>query len=308
MKAGYLYTLMALGSFGMLGILNKLTEVKKCRPSAVSALLCMWSAVMVWAFLVFFKHSGVSAPGSVIVVAILFGICGAIATIAFLTGLKYGKISTSWLIINLSSAVPAIASILVYGESVTLRKGAGLGVAAGALFLLYKDKEKEELEQPAPAIEGSGNGSPRLNPRANKLLWLQLMFVAFLTNGLGSFGLKILAERQLSEQYQYQYLVFWYLSASVIAAIFFLAKHSKPFKSEILMSTGMGLCSVLGQLGMVMALSSKIPGYLVFPVAIGGNLFIVVAGGLILFKERLRSYGIVGLVAGVAALVILAIP
>src|SRR5215831_18342775 len=112
MKAGYLYTLMALGSFGMLGILNKLTEVKKCRPSAVSALLCMWSAVMICGFLVFFKHSNVSAPGKVIVVAIIFGICGAIATIAFLTGLKYGKISTSWLIINLSSAVPAIASIL----------------------------------------------------------------------------------------------------------------------------------------------------------------------------------------------------
>jgi drug/metabolite transporter (DMT)-like permease len=79
-------------------------------------------------------------------------------------------------------------------------------------------------------------------------------------------------------------------------------------KSEILMGAGMGLSSVLGQLGMVMAMSSHVPGYLVFPLAIGGNLFIVVAGGLILFKERLRTYGFAGLGLGVVALVILAIP
>ncbi len=306
MAVGYLYTLMALGSFGVLGILNKVAEVKKCRPSAVSASLCMWAAVLVCAYLIFFKHSGVSAPSNVIVVATLFGIIGAIASISFLAGLKYGKISTSWLIINLSSAVPAIASILVYGESVTLRKGAGLGVAAGALYLLYKDKEIEELEAANPAIEGSGN-SP-LRGRANKLLWLQLMFVAFMTNGLGSFGLKILAEKHLSGQYQYQYLVFWYVASSVIAGFVFLTGHSKPRKSEVLMGAGMGLCSVLGQLGMVLAMSSQVPGYLVFPLAIGGNLFIVVAGGLILFKERVRSYGYLGLGLGVTALVILAIP
>ena len=92
MSVGYLYTLVALASFGMLGILNKVAEVKKCRPSAVSASLCMWSGVMVCAYLVFYKHSSVSAPRQVIVVAILFGISAAIASIAFLAGLKYGKI------------------------------------------------------------------------------------------------------------------------------------------------------------------------------------------------------------------------
>jgi drug/metabolite transporter (DMT)-like permease len=308
MNVGYLYVLMALASFGLLGILNKVAEVKKCRPSAVSASLCMWSAAMVCAYLVFYKHSSVSAPRHVIVVAILFGISAAVASIAFLTGLKYGKISTSWLIINLSSAVPAIASILVYGERVTLRKGAGLGVAAAALFLLYKEKDTEESERPNPAIESAVSAAPKSRARANKFLWLQLMFVAFLTNGLGSFGLKILAERHLSAQYQFQYLVFWYLSSTVIAGLVFLTKHSKPRKSEILMGAGMGLASVLGQLGMVLAMTSNVPGYLVFPLAIGGNLFLVVAGGIILFKERVRSYGIVGLGLGVAALVILAIP
>jgi drug/metabolite transporter (DMT)-like permease len=252
---------------------------------------------------VFYKHSSISAPRHVIGVAVLFGISASIASIAFLTGLKYGKISTSWLIINLSSAVPAIASILVYGERVTLRKGAGLGVAAAALFLLYKDKDMEEPERPDPGTRSAGSAAPKLGARKTKLLWLQLMLVAFLTNGLGSFGLKILAERHLSGQYQFQYLVFWYLSSTALAGLVFLTQHSKPRKSEILMGAGMGLASVLGQLGMVLAMSSNVPGYLVFPLAIGGNLFLVVAAGMILFKERVRSYGIVGLGLGVAALV-----
>jgi drug/metabolite transporter (DMT)-like permease len=307
MNLGYLYTFVALASFGILGILNKVAEVKKCRPSAVIASLCLWSAAMVCAYLRYFKHSGLSAPRNVVVVATIFGITGAIASIAFLAGLKYGKISTSWLIINLSSAVPAVASILLYGESVTLRKGAGLGVSAGALFLLYKDKQAEESEKVTGAT-GAPRSSPSSGSSKDKLLWLQLMFVAFLTNGLGSFGLKILAEKHLSGQYQFQYLLFWYLTSSLIAAFVFLTKHSKPMKSEILMGAGMGLSSVLGQLGMVMAMSSHVPGYLVFPLAIGGNLFIVVAGGLILFKERLRTYGFAGLGLGVVALVILAIP
>jgi drug/metabolite transporter (DMT)-like permease len=308
MTVGYLYTVMALGSFGLLGILNKVAEVKKCRPSAVSASLCLWSAAMVFAYLRFSRHSGPGAPRNVIVVATVFGITGAIASISFLAGLKYGKISTSWLIINLSSAGPAVASILLYGESVTLRKGTGLAVAAAALFLLYKDKVAEESDRVNRSTGKSENGPTKSRASKDKRLWLQLMFVAFLTNGLGAFGLKILAEKHLSGQYQFQYLFFWYLASSIISALAFLTKHSKPLKREIVMGAGMGLCSLLGQLGMVLAMSSRVPGYLVFPLAIGGNLFIVVAGGLILFKERLRAYGFVGLGLGVAALVILAVP
>ncbi|MGH9448960.1 MAG: hypothetical protein ACRD11_00295 [Terriglobia bacterium] len=148
----------------------------------------------------------------------------------------------------------------------------------------------------------------RLRGQTPNQLWLQLMAIALLTNGLGPFGLKILAERHLAHQYQYQYLVFWYLTAFVISSIVFLAGHSKPFKREILIGATMGLFSLLGQVGLVLALSSNVPGYLVFSLALGGSLFVVVAGGMVLFKERLKGYGIAGLVLGAAAIVILTLP
>lgn len=144
MVAGYLFALMSLGSFGVLGLLNKVADAKQCRPSAISALAFMWSAALVFGFLVFVRHSGVSAPAKVIWLAVPFGITAAVCGIAFLAGLKYGKISTSWLVINLSAGVPAILSILIYRESVSFYKAVGLGMAVVALFLLYKDKETED--------------------------------------------------------------------------------------------------------------------------------------------------------------------
>lgn len=134
------------------------------------------------------------------------------------------------------------------------------------------------------------------------------MAIALLTNGLGPFGLKILSERNLAHEYQYPYLFFWYFTAFVVSMIVFLRGHSKPFRREILIGAGMGCFSLLGQVGLVMALSSSVPGYLVFTLSLGGSLFVVVAGGVILFKERLKGYGIAGLVVGAAAILILAMP
>lgn len=147
MTMGYLYALMSLGSFGVLGLLNKVADARECRPSSISALACLWAAIMLSGFLLLFKGSGVQAPPAVLWIAIPFGVVMAISGIAFLAGLKYGKISTSWLVINLSAGVPAILSILIYGEKVSFHKAIGLALAVAALFLLYKDRAGETTEE-----------------------------------------------------------------------------------------------------------------------------------------------------------------
>jgi drug/metabolite transporter (DMT)-like permease len=56
-----------------------------------------------------------------------------------------------------------------------------------------------------------------------------------------------------------------------------------------------------------MALENGVPGYIVFPVTTGGNLFLVAAAGVFLFRERIGRYGVAGIVAGVLALVLLSL-
>ena len=41
-------------------------------------------------------------------------------------------------------------------------------------------------------------------------MWLRLMTIAFFANGLGPFGLRILADKGLLAPYRLPYLAFWY--------------------------------------------------------------------------------------------------
>ena len=71
------------------------------------------------------KVLDIPAPGWLTAVA-----CGFLASVAILNfqhGVRFGKISTSWLIINLSTALPTVLSILIYREAVSVRRALGLG-------------------------------------------------------------------------------------------------------------------------------------------------------------------------------------
>jgi multidrug transporter EmrE-like cation transporter len=69
----------------------------------------------------------------------------------------------------------------------------------------------------------------------------------------------------------------------------------------------MGLCSLGGQAFTGLALSHGIPGHVAFPLTTGGSLFLVALAGIILFKERVGHYGLLGIVLGICSLVLLSI-
>jgi drug/metabolite transporter (DMT)-like permease len=138
-------------------------------------------------------------------------------------------------------------------------------------------------------------------------LWLRLMLVAFLANGIGPFGLKILSEQGLAARYQAQYLLYWYLGAFVFAIAAILRDRLRPYGREIWLGALMGGCSLLGQAFTGLALSHGVPGHVAFPITTGGSLFLVAAAGLLLFREKVGAYGIAGMALGIAALVALSI-
>jgi drug/metabolite transporter (DMT)-like permease len=67
-------------------------------------------------------------------------------------GVRFGKISTSWLVISLSAAVPAIGSVVLYHEPVKEKKVAVLVLAIVSVLLLWKDKQDDEVKRAATAI------------------------------------------------------------------------------------------------------------------------------------------------------------
>lgn len=143
MTEGYLYTLLALLGFSILGVFHKLADTFRCRPSAVNALLYGWSLVFVSAGLAI-KGGGWAAPSGIAGLALPFGISASIAILAFQAGIRHGDIATSWLAINLSSGVPTVASILIYHEPVGFARAVALCLIPVSMALLWKDKRDAE--------------------------------------------------------------------------------------------------------------------------------------------------------------------
>lgn len=152
---GYFYMILSLTCFGFIGIFAKFADLRGCKPGAVYTLAYGW-CVLFGTMFVLFRGADFHVPITVYAIALPFGVASVIGGIVFLAGVRYGKISTSWLIINLSAAIPAIGSIVFYHERVSPQRIAVVALAIVSVFLLWKDKQSDEAKQvAADAPEGT---------------------------------------------------------------------------------------------------------------------------------------------------------
>ncbi|MCW5983103.1 MAG: hypothetical protein KIT09_33750 [Bryobacteraceae bacterium] len=152
---GYVWMFLGLGSFSMLGVFAKIADIKQCRPGTLYLLLFFWACAQSWLACLASGQTVAGAPAKVIWIALPFGVAGALAGVAFQTGIRYGKISTSWLIINLSAGIPTLGSIFIYGEPVKPIKVGALCLVVASVLLLWKDKLEDERKAMA-ALAGAG--------------------------------------------------------------------------------------------------------------------------------------------------------
>ncbi len=136
-------------------------------------------------------------------------------------------------------------------------------------------------------------------------MWFRWMMLAFAFNGVCTFGLRILAGRGLGEKYISTYLVLWYLAGALLLAAVYFRQRMRSRRSDLAVGAALGLASVAGQTSLGLALSGGIPGAIVYPVTLGGGLFIVVGVGVLLFKERVGPFGVAGIALGIISIVLL---
>ena len=138
-------------------------------------------------------------------------------------------------------------------------------------------------------------------------MWFRLMMVAFIFNGVCTFGLRILAGLGLAAEYTPVYLIFWYLSGAAFILLLLFRAPRRPARSDILVGAGLGFFSTCGQNSMGLALASGLPGNVVFPVALAGGLVLVVLTAVVVFKERIGPAGIAGISLGILSIAILSL-
>lgn len=139
-------------SFGLLACVSKVAERKKCDASALVASATGCAAIMMLLRSVTLQSSN-HLPIKAILIAILFGVCGAVAYFAFQKSIEIGKVVVGWLMMNLSAGVPAVVSILVYKEKLTALRILAFALAILAVLLLLWGRI---IEQRLVASKGRG--------------------------------------------------------------------------------------------------------------------------------------------------------
>jgi drug/metabolite transporter (DMT)-like permease len=294
MNAGLLLCFLGALSFGVLGCASKLAERRGCQASALVILLCGWAAL---AMLV--RSAGLPAPLSLplkaVAVAAACGICAAVAYYAFLFSIGFGKVAVAWLMMNISSAIPAVVSVFVYGEKLTLLKILALVLVLVALYFIFLGR-REEVQS-----------DQSLLPPRKRAEWFLLMAVILLTNGMSSYGLKVIAAWGLPETDKFPYLTVWYAAGLLSIGVPALARNIRFTWREVSWGSLLAALSLGGQVAMAVALAWGVPGHVVFPIAIGGSVCIVVLGSRLLFGERLNRLTGGGISIGLAAVLLLSL-
>ena len=138
-------------------------------------------------------------------------------------------------------------------------------------------------------------------------MWFVLMLVMLLTNGMSAFGLKVISAWGLPETAKFSYLTVWYGAGFACIAVPMLLKGSRVGWKELGWGAAMAVLSIGGQVAMAIALSSKVPGNVVFPVTSGGAILVVGVAGQVFFGERMNRITTVGTVLGFVAVMLLSI-
>jgi drug/metabolite transporter (DMT)-like permease len=156
-----LFLLLALVSLAGLGVCHKVADFYHCKPGAISTTLFFTAAFVLWLYTLLFEVLKRETPlfppftAAAVLVAVLCGALAGVAILTFQKGVRYGRISTSWLVINLSTLVPALLSMVIYQEwklGVKWQQIAGLVLMLLSMLLLWRDKVVE-LSAPQRGFE-----------------------------------------------------------------------------------------------------------------------------------------------------------
>jgi drug/metabolite transporter (DMT)-like permease len=292
MNNGLIFCFLGTLSFGLLGCVSKFAERKNCKASVLVIFLCGW-ATLVMLVRSAGSPSPLSLPMRAVALAVVCGMCASVAYYSFQFSIGFGKVAVAWLMMNISSAVPAVVSVFVYHEKLTWLKILALGLVLLSLYLIYRGRRAEAQTETSPL------------PSDKQTKWFLLMLVILLTNGMSSYGLKVIAAWGLPETAKFPYLTVWYAAGLLVIGVPILFRGVRITVREVGWASIMAALSLGGQLAMAVALKLNVPGHVVFPIAIGGSVFIVILGGRLFFNERLNAFMAGGVSCGLVAVVLL---
>ncbi len=217
-----------------------------------------------------------------IVMAVLFGMFLVLAQILLIKAMEFGDVSTSSLFYSCGFLVPILASVFIYGESVSLMQIIGIVLVAVSFIVVVERKKKSTFK------------------------WLVFAFSALLCNGMVGFMQKMFRMSDAAQQ-QSEFMLISFLVGTIFTFIVMPKKDlSLPSKKFLMTASVSGVS--LGFLNIInVHVSGVLPGVIVFPCVNVGGIIASSVLSRILIKEKLSLKKKLGIMIGVIAICLITV-
>lgn len=211
----------------------------------------------------------------------LIGILNANGNIQMTRAFEKGPASITSTLIAMNTIVVVLATALFFPESIPMLHWLGVMLMIGAVIVIQYQPNKQIRIDYKP--------------------WLLRCLFAILSIGSVGFLLKVASYERVDFL---QMLVSMYGGGLIFLGLFArkelmrLAKH----KTEMKIASLVGILSTIGYSCYLFALKNG-PASVVFPI-ISLNCIVVMIAGLLIFKERLKSYQLLGMAVALFGLVL----
>lgn len=225
-----------------------------------------------------------------------FGVCFVITILLFMKAMETGPLAYSSLLFSLALLVPVIFGAIFWQESINILQWLGLLL----LFLTLVISS-----QPSSRIEG--------RPAKVNIRWLVFIIAALLGNGslmtMSKAQQMLLPGREIEE-----FLIIAFGTAAVLSLILFFYRriyrkektgHLKNRPMIILVLVASTTTAFGNQIGLY--LSGRLPAVIQFPTVSGGIVLLSSILAVVLYKERFTRAQSLGLVTGLAAIILLSL-
>lgn len=233
------------------------------------------------------------------ILGVITGVLIIAETLFSTNALRYGPMSLTNLLSMSSMVIPMLPAGILWNEWMT-----PLQITAAVLMLLsmalimnlFRKKDRAE------------DRSTKVDPR-----WVVFALLCFLAGGLMGFPQKYQTMSVWSGEIM-SYLLYAFLTAVLLSVPCFLFTYKGKKEPVTLRMSGKLTAGILG-CGVMMALLhiltmkalDAIDLSVVFPVCNGGRLIIVTLVDVFLFRQKLSKQQVLGIVVGIAAILMLSI-
>ncbi len=279
---GFVYLGIVVVAITTTALIAKLAALRKITALDLATSLFWVSTVLGVAVLL--PRLPVDVSADAVVFSVVAGVGGGLAVLAFNAAVRAGHFGFSNAIYRASFLVPVVYAVLFLGEALTVTTVAGLVLILGGIFLMSQSTASFE------------------RGRRADFRWFVLIMLAFLLSGAPRVG-QTLASLHSVDYFLYLFLS--YLVGSLVLIGFVGVKRSFNPAALAWGSAG-AVSSYAGVFCTLKALETLKP-QVVFPISLSGPIVLGVLLSLFLFRERIRPAGWVGILLGIAGIIVLGI-